>query len=130
MKTTKKTGQKGEEIATEFLRKKGYQILDRNCVFKILGSFQKGELDIVAKKSDVFCFVEVKTIKNPKIEILPEEKVNFSKKKKLILSAQSWLLKNKFPLDSKWRIDIISIILRKGQEPEIFHFENAISDFS
>jgi len=122
-------GKKGEGVAVEFLKKKGYQILDRNCVFKILGTFQKGELDIVAKKGDVFCFVEVKTLKDPKVEILPEEKVNFSKRKKLILSAQSWLIKNKIPLDCKWQIDVISIILKKNEEPQIFHFENAVSDF-
>ncbi len=128
-KVRKKVGKIGEEIAVKFLKKKGYKILDRNCVFKILGAFQKGELDIVAKKGDTFCFVEVKTIKNPKIEILPEEKVNFSKRKKLILSAQSWLIKNKIPLDCKWQIDVISVILKEGKEPQIFHFENAISDF-
>jgi len=126
---TKEVGKTGEEIAVEFLKKKGYKILDRNCVFKILGSFQKGELDIVAKKGETFCFVEVKTLKDPKVEILPEEKVNFSKKKKLILSAQSWLIKNKIPLDCKWQIDVISIILEEGKEPKILHFENAISDF-
>jgi len=125
----KEVGKIGEEIAVKFLKKKGYKILDRNCVFKILGTFQKGELDIVAKKGDIFCFVEVKTIKDPKIEILPEEKVNFSKRKKLILSAQSWMIKNKIPLDSKWQIDVISIILKENKEPQIFHFENAISDF-
>ena len=125
----KEVGKIGEEIAVKFLKKKGYKILDRNCVFKILGTFQKGELDIVAKKGDIFCFVEVKTIKDPKIEILPEEKVNFSKRKKLILSAQSWMTKNKIPLDSKWQIDVISIILKENKEPQIFHFENAISDF-
>jgi len=125
----KEVGKIGEEIAVKFLKKKGYKILDRNCVFKILGTFQKGEIDIVAKKRDLFCFVEVKTIKNPKIEILPEEKVNFSKRKKLILSAQSWMIKNKIPLDSKWQIDIISIILKENKKPQIFHFENVISDF-
>lgn len=125
----KEVGKKGEEIAVEFLKKKGYKILDRNCVFKILGSFQRGELDIVAKKGDVFCFVEVKTLKNPKVDILPEEKINLSKKKKLILSAQSWLVKNKIPLNCKWQIDVISITFKEGKGPQVFHFENAISDF-
>jgi len=121
-----KLGKIGEEIAVDFLRKKGYQILDRNYKFKIPGDLQRGEIDIVAKKENTICFVEVKTLKNPKIEIFPEEKINLSKKKKLIATAESWLIKNKIPLDSKWQIDVISIVI-KGGKIKISHFENAIS---
>jgi putative endonuclease len=121
------TGKTGEEIAVKFLKEKGYQILDRNYRFQIPGDLQRGEIDIVAKKGDTICFVEVKTLKDPKIEIFPEEKVNFSKTKKLILTAESWLIKNKIPLNSKWQIDVISVLI-KGKEKKISHFENAISD--
>jgi len=123
----KKLGKIGEEIAVKFLKEKGYQILDRNYRFQIPGDLQRGEIDIVAKKGDTICFVEVKTLKDPKIEIFPEEKVNFSKTKKLILTAESWLIKNKIPLNSKWQIDVISVLI-KGKEKKISHFENAISD--
>ena len=123
----KNTGKTGEEIAVKFLKEKGYQILDRNYRFQIPGDLQRGEIDIVAKKGDTICFVEVKTLKDPKVEIFPEEKVNFSKTKKLILTAESWLIKNKIPLNSKWQIDVISVLI-KGKEKKISHFENAISD--
>jgi putative endonuclease len=123
----KEIGKLGEKIAEDFLKKKGYQILDRNYKFQIPGDLQRGEIDIVAKKKDIICFVEVKTLKNPKIEIFPEEKVNFSKKRKIIFAAESWLLKNKIPLDTKWQIDVISILI-KGDRAKIFHFENAVSD--
>lgn len=120
-------GKKGENIAVDYLKKKGYQILDRNYVFKIPGSPQRGEIDIVAKKEGTICFVEVKTLKDSKIPILPEGKVNFSKKRKLIATAESWLAKNKIPFESKWQIDVISIEI-KGGNNKISHFENAISD--
>jgi putative endonuclease len=123
----KKLGKIGEEIAAEFLREKGYKILDRNYKFQIPGDLQKGEIDIVAKKGDTICFVEVKTLKDPNIEIFPENKINFSKKKKLIATAESWLIKNKIPLDSKWQIDVISVEIKEGKT-KISHFENAISD--
>jgi len=122
----KEVGKIGEEIAAEFLRKKGYKILDRNYKFQIPGDLQRGEIDIVAKKGDAICFVEVKTLKDPKIEIFPEDKINFSKKKKLIATAESWLIKNKIPLDSKWQIDVISVEIKEGKT-KISHFENAIS---
>ena len=47
-------GRRGEEIATEFLRSKGYTIRDRN--FQI----QEGELDLVAEVDEALVFVEVK----------------------------------------------------------------------
>jgi putative endonuclease len=122
----KEVGKIGEEIAAEFLKKKGYKILDRNYKFQIPGDLQRGEIDIVAKKGDTVCFIEVKTLKDPKFEILPEEKVNFSKKKKLIATAENWLIKNKIPLDSKWQIDVISVEIKEGKT-KISHFENAIS---
>lgn len=125
----KDVGKLGEKIAQNYLKKKGYKILATNYVFRIPGDLQRGEIDIVAKKKDRICFVEVKTLKNPKIEIFPEEKVNFSKKRKLIWAAQSWLIKNKIPLDSKWQIDVISVLI-KGKEKKISHFENAISDLT
>jgi putative endonuclease len=121
-------GKIGEEIAVKFLKEKGYQILDRNYKFQIPGDLQRGEIDIVAKKGDTICFFEVKTLKDPKIEIFPEDKINFSKKRKLIATAESWLIKNKIPLDSKWQIDVISVEI-KGGKTKISHFENAISGF-
>lgn len=124
---SKKIGKLGERIAEDYLKKKGYQILDRNYVFRIPGDLQRGEIDIVAKNGDTICFVEVKTLKNPKLEIFPEEKVNFSKQRKLVWAAESWLMKNKISLDSKWQIDVISILI-KGKEKKISHFENAISN--
>ena len=133
---TRRVGNFGEKIAENYLKNKGYQILDRNFVFRIPGNPQKGEIDIVAKKGDTISFVEVKTLKRKK-GFLPEDKVNFSKRKKLRVSAESWLMKNKIPLNSKWQIDVISIkILEKGKpafakatagkEVKIDHFENAV----
>ncbi|MBU0489438.1 MAG: YraN family protein, partial [Bacteroidetes bacterium] len=48
-------GKKGEEIASAFLEKKGYKILEMN--YRV-GSY---EVDIIAEKDDVIVIVEVKT---------------------------------------------------------------------
>jgi len=120
-------GKFGERIAVDFLRKKGYDILDQNYKFKIRGEFQKGEIDIVAKKGDTICFVEVKTLKDQKGEIFPEDKIDLSKKKKLIKASEGWLIKNKIPLDAKWQIDVISVNVQ-GDKIKISHFENVISE--
>ena len=131
---TIKVGNFGERIAEKYLKDKGYQILDKNYSFRIPGNPQKGEIDIVAKKSDVISFVEVKTLSTAlkfvggsPSHISPEEKVNFGKQRKLIKTAESWLLKNKIPLNSKWQIDILAIEISKGKA-KISHFENAVGE--
>jgi len=141
----KETGDLGEKIAENYLRNKGYEILDKNFSFRIFGNPQKGEIDIVAKKSDIISFIEVKTLtdRGRASIISPEEKVDFGKQRKLVKTAESWLMKKKIPLNSKWQIDVIAIkidsntrAIAKGEEEdlssspkkvEISHFENAIS---
>jgi putative endonuclease len=124
---TKRVGNLGEGIAENYLRNKGYQILDKNYVFRMVGNPQRGELDMVVKKDDIISFIEVKTLRLAQGEpFLPEEKVNFSKQRKLRITAESWLMKKKIPLNSKWQIDIVAIKI-DGKKVEVSHFENAIS---
>ncbi len=140
---TKQIGNLGEKIAEKYLKNKGYEILDKNYFFRISGNPQKGEIDMVAKKSDIISFIEVKTLRGRVALINPEEKVDFWKQRKLVKTAESWLMKKKIPLNSKWQIDVIAIkidsntrAIAKGEEEdlssspkkvEISHFENAIS---
>lgn len=121
-------GKKGEEIAVEFLKKKGYKILERNFLVQFFPARQKGEIDIVAKKGEKIFFIEVKSQKGEK-EIPPEEKVNFLKAKKLIDCAEYFLSKNKIPFDIPWQIDVISVHFLENGKTKIIHFENAISDW-
>lgn len=51
----KDVGDWGEDIACAFLRKKGFEIVERNFFTPA------GEIDIVAKQGDDYYFVEVKT---------------------------------------------------------------------
>ena len=124
--STKEVGNFGERIAEKYLKNKGYQILDRNYSCRFPGSPQKGEIDIVAKKSDIISFVEVKLSYNSEMPITPEERVNFFKQRKLVKTAESWLMAKKIPLNSKWQIDVISVRMAQGKA-KISHFENAVS---
>ena len=124
--STKEVGNFGERIAEKYLKNKGYQILDRNYSCRFPGSPQKGEIDIVAKKSDIISFVEVKLSYNSEMPITPEERVNFFKQRKLVKTAENWLMAKKIPLNSKWQIDVISVRMAQGKA-KISHFENAVS---
>lgn len=133
MKTldSKQLGILGEKTAEKFLKNKGYQILDKNYSPKFVSGPQRGEIDIIAKKSDVISFIEVKTLAQNSGErfsaMSPEEKVDFVKQRKLIKTAQSWIMEKKIPLDSKWQIDVISIKIDLNlKKAKIQHFKNAI----
>lgn len=120
----RKFGNKGEEIAYKFLRSSGYKILLTNYQKRI------GEIDIIASKKECLHFIEVKTrtIKSVEKYGLPQEAVNFYKKKKLIRTALFYLSENKFSDNKQWQIDVISIILdTANNKAKINHIENAIT---
>lgn len=112
----KKTGAKGEEIAAEFLKNNGYNILHTNWVAG------KKEVDIIATLEDLLIFVEVKTRRDFTFGY-PEEAVNAKKQSYLKLAADAFLETNIQYL--KLRFDIISIIYKSDKLEEIIHFEDA-----
>jgi putative endonuclease len=131
---TKIIGARGERIAAEHLKNKGYKILEKNYFLRAIHGPKIAEIDIVAKKRDYFVFVEVKTIK-ANSKFLAQDKVNEVKKWKIAKAAEMWLIKNKIPLDSKWQIDVIaiellpddrSLLIQKllGPKFKLSHFEN------
>lgn len=115
----KALGMGGEEDAAEYLLAHGYKILARNVHNKI------GELDIVAKVGDQIVIVEVKT-KTGEGWGSPEEMVDKRKQRKLIRTAQLYLLGQGW-LERPWRIDVVAIRMRAGVA-EIHHIENAVED--
>ncbi|OGK23323.1 hypothetical protein A3F58_02510 [Candidatus Roizmanbacteria bacterium RIFCSPHIGHO2_12_FULL_37_9b] len=110
-------GKRGESIAKEFLRKKGYQILEQNFYTRW------GEIDIIAKKNKTITFFEVKTrIGDNKGK--PYESVGPAKIRRLYRPIQYFLLQNNLK-NYKLSLDVISIVLNEGLSIEkINHFEN------
>lgn len=112
-------GKLGEQLATNLLLEKGYEILERNF------TFQKAEIDIIAKKENELIIVEVKT-RNSAFFGDPQEFVNASKIKLLVKAANEYVISNN--LDVEVRFDIISVIKNKHVE-QLEHFENAFYHF-
>jgi putative endonuclease len=129
----------GEKIATNYLKGKGYKILDANFFLRAAHGPKIAEVDIVAKKGGVFVFVEVKTVKHyPSMSYLPQDKVNEQKLWKISKAAELWLMQHKIPLNVKWQIDVITVevyeegrakILQSlfGPKTKINHFQNVAS---
>mgnify|MGYP000085479978 CR=1 FL=1 len=93
-------GDKGEELAVKFLKKKGYKIIKRNY------RTPTGEIDIIAKDGDKLVFVEVKT-RTDSLFGHPVEAVDYRKQRKIKTAALHYLATQKKEMPA--RFDIISI---------------------
>jgi putative endonuclease len=110
-------GQKGEDIAAEYLLQKGYTILHRNM------RIEKDEIDIIAQDKDFIVFVEVKT-RSSLQHGSPTEQVNPQKEAKLIRAANRFLENHEMNVEA--RFDVISVILSPTKN-EIRHVPDAFS---
>ena len=86
MPNTLPTGTLGERLAADYLKSRGYRILERNFFLRALGGPKIAEVDIIARKNDLFVFAEVKTIK-ANSKYLAQDKVNETKKWKIAKAA-------------------------------------------
>jgi len=135
----KQLGILGERITLNYLKNKGYKILDKNYSPGFVSGPKRGEIDIVAKRGDIISFVEVKTLISQSNENLdnsrsrtistesfsPEERVDYLKQKKLIKTAQSWLMEKKISSETKWQIDVLAIkIDLNSKKAKIRHLKN------
>lgn len=106
-------GNKGEDLACEYLLKNGYKILERNKHFSKLC-----EIDIIAQYKKKTVFIEVKTRKNSAYGS-PMEAITKTKYNNIKTGVLSYLQENKI---KDYQIDAIGITL----EPEIniVHLKN------
>jgi putative endonuclease len=112
-------GKMGESIALEFLNKKNYAIVTTGFRSRF------GEIDLIMKNKEFLVFVEVKTRKNASFAYA-REYVNKKKQRKIIATANYWLMKR--PTKLQPRFDVIEIYTEGSETaagPEINHIENA-----
>lgn len=119
MATHNELGEKGEQLAVEFLQKKGYRILEKNWRFK------KAEVDIIVQKKDVLAAVEVKT-RTSNYFGNPQDFVNPKKIKLLVEAINEYVISR--DLDVEVRFDIVAIIQNKNTT-QIEHLEDAFLHF-
>ena len=112
-------GKLGEELAVEFLRNDGYEILETNW------TFQKAEIDIIAKKETILAVVEVKTRSSLEFG-LPQDFVK-PKKIQLLVKATNEYVNSK-NLDFEVRFDIIAVH-KEDKSFAIEHLKDAFYHF-
>jgi len=115
-------GRLGENIAKEFLEKKGYIIIDQNYKNKY------AEIDLICKveaihESPTLVFVEVKTRIGEQFGI-PEDAINRNKVRRLVRNAQVYMMRKNYN-DMDFRIDAMCIVLDENKQVKrIDHYEN------
>lgn len=126
----KETGDLGETIATNYLKNKGYTILDRNYTKKW------GEIDIVARGTNgKVHFVEVKTVSYETRQHLnesvarrtwrPEENVHQYKLRKLKRAIETWVMEKNY--NGELQIDVIAVrVVPREKYGRIKLFDNII----
>ncbi len=104
----KELGRRGEEVASRFLKKKGYRIIEKNYACKM------GEMDIIAKEKDALVFIEVKTRTSREFGP-PQLAVNTRKQRQLSKVALNYLNEKRLR-DVKARFDVVAIVFEGGKE--------------
>ena len=113
----KQFGDRGEDIAADFLSNNNFKIIERNY------RYGHGEIDIIAKDGEILVFIEVKTRKN--LEFGPPELAITKSKQSQIRKISEAYLIDKNITDMDCRIDVVAILMEKNLPPKITHIENA-----
>lgn len=115
MARTSDIGSRGEDLAETYLKKKGYEILERNfrCFL--------GEIDIIALKGDEIIFVEVKTRDNVKYGY-PADFVTEEKQARILKAAEIYV-EEKGYYNYQPIFDVIEVFSGEGNHIE--HIEDA-----
>ncbi len=114
----KAIGSHGEQLARDYLRQLGYEIVCSNwrCA--------RGEIDIVAKDGATTVIVEVRTRRSSTTEwawmsINPRKRATLEEIAYQYMEAQGD--------DSVWRVDVVAIALPPNGKPLIEHAQDALN---
>lgn len=102
MQNKRRLGAVYESRAADYLKQRGYQILERNfrCHF--------GEIDVIAKKDGYLVFIEVK-FRSTGTYGAPQEAVDYRKQKRISNAASFYLYKHHYPADAPVRFDVAAV---------------------
>ncbi len=103
-------GRLGEDTVCEELVRRGHTIIERNY------RKRTGEIDIISQVGDCLVFTEVKARRVGSM-VSGLEAVNFAKKKRIILTADTYLTEH--PTDLWIRYDIAEVRLSRGKNPAV-----------
>ena len=111
-KSRKDIGALGERAAAEYLRRHGFELVDRNVARKT------GEIDVIMRKDDTLHFVEVKTVmclEFPDQKALdsydPADNLHVYKIRKVARTAEWYVMQ--YGWEGEWQVDGALVWLRE-----------------
>jgi putative endonuclease len=114
------TGIDGEDAAFFYLRRKGYIVVARRWS----SAFQRGDLDLIAWRGELLCFIEVKT---RTAHDMAAAEAAFDTNKRITLRKLARHYVRQLPMKTSppVRFDVLSVYLLPGKAKEFVHFEGA-----
>ncbi len=125
----KDVGRGGEDIACQYLARRGYNVVERNYRRKW------GEIDIIAVKDNIVRFVEVKAVSREKLstngsremDYRPEELVHHTKLRKIARTAALYMEEKRDRRE--YQIDVVGVIMNNDTRTARCRlFEQALED--
>ncbi len=115
----KELGEKGEQLAVDYLIKNDFEIIERNY------RYGYGEIDIIAKdlSDGITAFIEVKTRQNLDFGE-PEYAITKNKQRQIKKMAELYLYDKQIE-ELDCRFDVIAVLLKDINNPSIKHYVNA-----
>lgn len=102
-------GHFGEVVAEGFLRRQGYEIVERNW------RCRQGEIDLVARQGGDWVVVEVRTRRGDTCGT-PEESLTPAKQRRLLRLATAFFQERELE-DVSWRVDLVAVELNQAGRP-------------
>lgn len=113
------TGKLGEDLCEEYYLTHGFSTVKRNYHSRY------GEIDLICENNEFLVFAEVKTRKVGSMTE-PCESVDFRKQKKLVKTAQMFLLKSQS--EKQPRFDVFEVWVNEGRAVKFNLIENAFDE--
>ncbi len=112
--TKKDIGNLGERMAAEYLRRNGFELVDKNV------SKKTGEIDIIMRKEDTLHFIEVKTVlcdvfpqpNSTKDSYDPADNLHPLKIRKVARTSEWYVGNTEWAGD--WQVDAALVWIRKS----------------
>ncbi len=112
-------GKTGEKLAQDYLKRKGYRILEANYRCTI------GEIDIIAEKKGRLAFIEVRTRSSREFGT-PEESITEAKKEKLASLCMEYVSSHN--VSREWHLDLVAVEFnREGKLQRIDHLPDVLA---
>ena len=116
---TRALGRRGEDLAVEYLERRGFRVLARNV------HLRHAELDVVALERSALVFIEVRARSGARFGSAAES-VDARKQRRIVAAASELLARGGLPRAARIRFDVIAVDTA-AEPPELTHFRDAFT---